>query len=251
MYRRNSDSKLRDLEHKYATTRDQVLLKQIDKARHRGGLLPHPDTRAKVALEHIKTLNFHCFEMVRDLRVYLDQIFEVSQGLRLLTQEFNERQYIPYIDRILSIRRLTEMEIRDASIGKAPSERWLQLLAERGITMPTQGPLLPGHESSFTPHLHREGAQERMEIASNIISQVDNDCYDWLKELVRLGIFNAGDLLIAVEDDEAVAELLLRIEDTLSNRDLVQEEFFKARLGEDPPAGYQEEFGNNWWDHVN
>jgi len=251
MYRRNTDSQLRNLERTYATNHDRALLLQIDQIRHRSGLLPHPDTRIAIATDRIKEYHFQCFEIVRDISVYLDLIFEGSMGVRLLSDEINERQYIPESQLYLATRRLTDTELLDTVSGRPPSPRWLQYLKSNNIEMPLQGKLLQVREIAMMPHMQREGAAERAEIAAGIRDRVDAHCHDWLNELVRLGIFNAGDLLNAIEDEEAVTEVLLRIEEVLGNGDLAREELLLARLGEDPPAGYKEEIGDEyWWRHI-
>jgi hypothetical protein len=248
MYRRNSDSQLRNLERDYATTRDRLLLQQIDQIRHRSGLLPHPATRIAVAAERIHEYNYQCFQIVRDLRVYLDQIFEGSVGVRLLSDEINERQYLPNLEHSLETRRLADAEIHAVVGGRPPAKQWLQYITSRGITMPPQGEMQPGHEHSMAPHMHKKGAEERAKIAADIRDEIDNFCHDWLEELVRLGLFNAGDLLTAIEDEEAVTEVLLGIEEVLYNKKLAEKELLLARLGEDPPGSYQEEIGNkHWW----
>lgn len=251
MYRRNTDSQLRNLERAYAANHDRALLLQIDQIRHRSGLLPHPDTRIAVATDRIKEYHFQCFEIVRDISVYLDQIFEGSVGVRLLSDEINERQHIPEIEGALATRSLTDTELRDTVSGRPPSPRWLQYLKSNNMEMPLQGKLLDGHETAMMPHMQRAGAAERAEIASATRDRIDARCHDWLNEIVRLGILNAGDLLTAIEDEEAVTDVLLRIEEVLGNVDLAREELFLARLGEDPPAGYKEEIGDEyWWRHI-
>ena len=141
LYRRNTDSKLRDLERQYATTQDKVLLKQIDNERRRSGMPPHPATRIAVAEDRLAENNYNCFMLIRDLRPNLAHLFQISEAVRLMPDIFNERQFIPEIQRILRIRSLAETDGMATLSGSSPSRDWIVYLSERGITLPAQGDL--------------------------------------------------------------------------------------------------------------
>jgi len=253
LYRRNTDSKLRDLERQYATTQDKVLLKQIDNERRRSGMPPHPATRIAVAEDRLAENNYNCFMLIRDLQPNLDQLFQISEAVRLMPDIFNERQFIPEIQGILRIRNLAETDGMATLSGRPPSKNWITYLSERGITLPVQGdlPAKAIKNYSLAPHLERAGSSDRLSIANAVRDEADESCHDWLSMLVTLGLLNARDLLEVLGDEEETVELLLRIEDTLGNRNLILAELIQARIEGKPPSGYQEEIGDHyWWRHI-
>ena len=253
LYRRNADSKLRDLERQYAATQDKILLKQIDSERRRSGMPPHLATRIAIAEDRLAEVNYNCFQLMRDLQPNLNQLFQISEAVRLLSDLFNDRQYIPEIRLTLETRRLAETDGMATLGGRPPAREWITYLAGREITLPTQGaaPTKAIKGYSIAPHLESEGAMDRLNIANAIRDEMDESCCTFLSDLARLGLLNARDLLEVYEDEEETSDLLLRIDDILSNRELVIAELLQARIGRDPPPSYQEEIGEHyWWKHI-
>jgi len=94
--------------------------------------------------------------------------------------------------------------------------------------------------------------KERFDIADRIRREADATCLSLLTDLSRIGIINGYNLTQSESyiDQDAVM-LLERTEQILVDRELLTEEIFLARLGDDPTESYQQEIGNEyWWKHM-
>jgi len=248
-----SDAKIRKLEREYAQSPDRDLLIRIDFERYRASMHPHKDTRLSIASEQYSEYNYRCFMILLNLENALDYIFQESEEVRILTEVINERQYIPEIRQVLQLRSLTMDDAMGAVAGQPYRKPYLDFLEEQGIEPVEYGALPEGafESGSMMPHMEREGATERWQMADRFRREYDAECYDLLNSLARLGILSASNLMPYYEDDEEVADLLLQIESALEGRDLSYQEVLLARLDFDPKPAYIAEIGDHhWWRHI-
>jgi len=247
-----SDAKLRKLEREYSQSPDQDLLLRIDFQRYRAGMFPHKATRLRIASEQYGEYNYRCFMVMVNLDNALENIFQESEEVRILADVINERQYIPGIRHILRLRSLTMDDAMGAIAGAPYRKPYLAFLEEQGMEPVEYGELPEGafESGSMMPHMEREGANERWQMADTFRRGYDAECYVFLNSLSRLGILSASNLLPYYDDDDEVADILLNIESALDGRDLAYQEILLARLDYDPKPAYIEDIGDTWWRHI-
>lgn len=233
-YRRNADTQLRQLERALeAAPSDRGLLLQVDTARKRAGMIPHPIRRIDVALERIGEFNYQGFMLLKDIQPHLEEAFERSHEVRINAEEFNNRQYLPEIETVLNLRHVAMEEAMSPIRRLKPSRQWIAYASRQGLPLPTTD-------------------NERLEVADSVRRKADDTCRELLNSLSRTGVLNAYNFLEAfVDREDELADFLLRVEQVLDNYDLAHEEFLLAKLGEEATPGYITAIGNNfWWQHL-
>lgn len=236
-YRRNTDDDLRSLERQFAAQpTDRALLMQIDRVRQRAGMFPHPQTRIRVALDRQDEMQYQSFMIMQhSIRPYLAEI---------LTNHLE--QYRTDVQHTLTIRQDAMEDSINTIRGGKSSRQWTNLLRQGQLP---EWVRLTEEELVLTrlSHAKWEKHPRRAEISDLIRRQADAHCRELLNIFSRQAAFQTQIMWNIFEDQAEIDDILERIADTLDGWDLCHEEFYRARLGDDPTPSYVVRFGEAWW----
>lgn len=218
-YRRNADSRLREMEREWSATGNHDLLIPINLERRRSGLPPHPDARVILA-------NNALMEWAPDFANQLDTVLQVYDNIDIpvhigeLPEDGLREQIIALtgeMQRLERERRLFNRANVDLRMGDDLDEDYLSLLEQRNASLPALGEVpdvpdeaLPGsaffHSKATRQQMRRSGFDLRVEQWAWMLQIICRRALRIFRKLLLYGAIPIGDIIQEDYEDGTVAE---------------------------------------------
>ena len=258
MYRRNSDSELRELERQFAQSGDPALMIQINHMRSRAGLPPNPVSRIKAAQELLSEIM--CRGVASQIREFVDTYLDPAMHLAEIPEDTEMRdralQTLEDYERFTSEWRIISNEAIGAQMGQQEEPEYVQLLNRYGLNA---SPLGPEEEIPETPEgyvaflpaaAYRTGMRGRLDnfyVVSRFVCQQSIRAF---RNLQLLGFVNFQEII--AEEGEEMAEAwsdypLGVIENYLNQVETALDEIDRASMGVNPSQEAVELFSAQWY----
>ena len=258
MYRRNSDSELRELERQFAQSSDPALMIQINRVRARSGMPPHPVSRINAA--HQLLSDIMCRGVASQIREFVDTYLDPAMHISTIPAATEMReaaiQTLEEFDRFITEWRTVSNEAIGAQVGQPEEPEYVELLARYGLKVSPLGPEVDipeapeGYVSFLPASAYRSGIRGRLDnfyIVSRFVCQQSIRAF---RNMQLLGFVNFQDIF--EEEGEEMAQAwsdypLGIIANYLNQVEMALDEIDRASMGINPSQEAIELFSQQWY----
>lgn len=266
-YRRNADSRLREMEREWIASGNLDLLIPINRERRRAGLSPHPDARVILA-------NNALFEWVPRFAGQLESALQVFDEIDIpmyiggLPEEGLREQVIALVNEIQQLeteRRICSRAVTDINFGEDLDSEYSELLSRHGVSLIPLGGIQEikedEEEGEMSFHFFslaqrqqqaRSGHQENLELWGRIYQLVSRRALRIYRKLLAYGALPMNQVIDAVFDGVTLAESWFDSElndlDELADKiEIATNEILDVTQGFSPSPEAIELFSNSWY----